>query len=250
MKNENKDIKTFFFDEDTALGSPGQYLMVWIRGIDEIPVSLSYKNAITIEKIGSATSTLFNLDKNDSLGLKGPFGNGFEIIKESKVLLIGGGIGLAPLLYLANVLKDNNNDITVLIGSKDKRKIFFDNEFRKMAKVHISTEDGSFGVKGNVLDLLKGSVENVNIYDMIYACGPDKMIRSLLDFFNMENMLEKTQFSVSRIIKCGLGICGSCSIDPKGLRVCRDGPVFYGTDIIDSEIGIYKRNHAGIRYKL
>jgi len=265
---ENKNVRTLFFDDDMlknrrflaletegfeiSLGSPGQYLMVWIKGVDEIPISLSYENAITVEKVGQATKSLFNLNKGDFLGLRGPFGNKFEIIKnakESRALLVGGGIGLAPLLYLANVLKEKNTNITTLIGSKNKERLFFDNEFIKVSKVFISTEDGSFGVKGNILDLLEKSVKDINLYDMIYVCGPDRMIRALLDFFDRKNVLEKTQFNVSRIIKCGLGICGSCSIDPKGLRVCRDGPVFYGTDIINSEIGIYSRDHAGRRCK-
>jgi len=105
-------------------------------------------------------------------------------------------------------------------------------------------------MKGSVLDLLENSIKDLDVYDMVYVCGPDKMIRAFLNLFDKEKILDKTQFSVSRIIKCGLGICGSCSIDPKGLRVCKDGPVFYGTDIIDSEIGIYRRDHAGVRYHL
>ncbi|HIH40280.1 MAG TPA: dihydroorotate dehydrogenase electron transfer subunit [Halobacteria archaeon] len=250
VKNENKNVKTLFFDEAVSLGSPGQYLMVWIRGIDEIPISLSYKNAITVEKVGLATNALFNLDKGDSLGLRGPLGNKFKILEGSTVLLIGGGIGLAPLLYLADVLKENGTNITTLIGSRNKESLFFDDELKKVSKVFLSTDDGSFGTKGSVLDLLKNSIKDLDVYDMVYVCGPDRMIRALLDLFNKKNILEKTQFSVSRIIKCGLGICGSCSIDPKGLRVCRDGPVFYGTEIIDSEIGIYTRDHAGVRYKL
>lgn len=225
--------------------------MIWVRGIDEIPISLSYKDGITIERVGLATNALSDLDKGDSLGLRGPFGDKFEIIEESTALLIGGGIGLAPLLYLADVLKKNGTSTTTLIGTKNKESLFFNDEFKKVSKdVFVSTDDGSFGMKGSVLDLLENSIKDLDVYDMVYVCGPDKMIRALLNLFDKEKILDKTQFSVSRIIKCGLGICGSCSIDPKGLRVCKDGPVFYGTDIIDSEIGIYRRDHAGVRYHL
>lgn len=225
--------------------------MIWVRGIDEIPISLSYKDGITIERVGLATNALSDLDKGDSLGLRGPFGDKFEIIEESTALLIGGGIGLAPLLYLADVLKKNGTSTTTLIGTKNKESLFFNDEFKKVSKdVFVSTDDGSFGMKGSVLDLLENSIKDLDVYGMVYVCGPDKMIRALLNLFDKEKILDKTQFSVSRIIKCGLGICGSCSIDPKGLRVCKDGPVFYGTDIIDSEIGIYRRDHAGVRYHL
>jgi 2-polyprenylphenol hydroxylase and related flavodoxin oxidoreductases len=100
-----------------------------------------------------------------------------------------------------------------------------------------------------VIDLLDAEIFNLE-YDMIYACGPEKMLRSLLEFFNEKDLLEKTQFSLSRIIKCGLGICGSCCIDPKGLRVCRDGPIFYGGEILNSEVGRYERDHTGRRRKV
>jgi len=111
--------------------------MIWVRGIDEIPISLSYKDGITIERVGLATNALSDLDKGDSLGLRGPFGDKFEIIEESTALLIGGGIGLAPLLYLADVLKKNGTSTTTLIGTKNKESLFFNDEFKKSQKMYL-----------------------------------------------------------------------------------------------------------------
>jgi dihydroorotate dehydrogenase electron transfer subunit len=246
IKRENEDVRTFFFRDALPGARPGRYVMVWVRGIDEIPVSLSHKDAITVEKVGKATEALFKFKEGDSIGVRGPFGNGFEI-KGEKILLIGGGIGITPLLYLAEVLKEKKKDLTALIGSRSKETIIFLEEFKKISKIYCSTDDGSFGKRGSVTDLL----DNMNFfYEMIYVCGPEKMLRLLLEFFDKKNLLNKTQFSLTRIIKCGLGICGSCCIDPKGLRVCRDGPVFYGDEILNSEIGRYERDHAGRRRKI
>jgi len=257
IKRENKDVRTFFFEDALLDARPGRYVMVWVRGVDEIPISLSHKDAITVERVGKTTESFFKLKEGDSIGIRGPFGNGFDI-KGENILLIGGGIGIAPLLYLAEVFGEKKKDIvgnrrflsiTTLIGSRSIETLIFLKEFEKISKVHCSTDDGSLGKKGSVLNMLDAEIFNLE-YDMIYVCGPEKMLRSLLEFFNEKDLLEKTQFSLSRIIKCGLGICGSCCIDPKGLRVCRDGPIFYGGEILNSEIGRYERDHTGRRRKV
>jgi len=281
IKRENKDVRTFFFEDALLDARPGRYVMVWVRGVDEIPISLSHKDAITVERVGKTTESFFKLKEGDSIGIRGPFGNGFDI-KGENILLIGGGIGIAPLLYLAEVFGEKKKDIvgnrrflyatksliscrengtfshaknrrflsiTTLIGSRSIETLIFLKEFEKISKVHCSTDDGSLGKKGSVLNMLDAEIFNLE-YDMIYVCGPEKMLRSLLDFFNEKDLLEKTQFSLSRIIKCGLGICGSCCIDPKGLRVCRDGPIFYGGEILNSEVGRYERDHTGRRRKV
>ncbi len=265
IKRENKDVRTFFFKDALLDARPGRYVMVWVRGVDEIPISLSHKDAITVERVGKTTESLFKLKEGDSIGIRGPFGNGFDL-KGKNILLIGGGIGIAPLLYLAEVFGEKKKDIvrnrrflyaknrrflsrTTLIGSRSIETLLFLKEFEKISNVHSSTDDGSFGKKGSVLNMLDAEIFKQD-YDMIYACGPEKMLRSLLEFFNEKDLLEKTQFSLSRIIKCGLGICGSCCIDPKGLRVCRDGPIFYGNKILNSEVGRYERDHTGRRRKV
>src|SRR3989304_8888461 len=96
---ETATVRTFFFDTSFE-PEPGQFVMVWIRGVDEIPMALSYDNAITVMKVGPATSALFELGEGDSIGIRGPFGNGFRI-KGDNILLIAGGVGAAPLSPLA-----------------------------------------------------------------------------------------------------------------------------------------------------
>ncbi len=100
IKEETELIRTFVFDRSFVF-SPGQFVMVWVPGVDEIPMALSSENTITVQKAGDATSSLFALGSGDKLGIRGPFGNGFT--KGEKILAIAGGIGAAPLLPLARV---------------------------------------------------------------------------------------------------------------------------------------------------
>jgi len=236
--DETPTIKTFFFD--TSFESiPGQFVMVWIRGVDEIPMALSYGNAITVQKVGPATSALFELEVCDSIGIRGPFGNGFEM-EEGHILLIAGGVGAAPLAPLAEKAASSGIKVTTLSGAKTKEELLFRGRFEAFGDVRIATDDGSEGVHGYVTQLL-GDVKN---YSQIYCCGPEIMMRKVLD----KVAPSKAQFSLHRYIKCGIGICGACCID--GLRVCRDGPVFSGDVLKKSEFGSYKRNECGERIKI
>lgn len=239
IKTETKNIKTFFFDY-TCDFIPGQYVMVWIRGIDEIPMSLSYADGMTVRRVGDATAALFALDVGDSLGIRGPYGNGFHTSKRP-VLLVAGGLGAAPLAALAETLR---NETTTILGARTKDELLFLERFKSSGKVLIATEDGSAGYKGLAIDLL----ERVKGYNEIVSCGPEKMMRRVLDCAIALGV--QSQFSLHRYIKCGVGLCGSCCIDPSGLRVCSDGPVFTGQQLKGSEFGEYTRDAAGRKVKL
>ncbi len=235
---ETPTIRTFFFDTSFEL-IPGQFVMVWIRGTDEIPMALSYENAITVQKVGPATSALFELDECDSVGIRGPFGKGFDI-NNGRILLVSGGVGAAPLAPLAEKAGTEGAKITTLLGAKTKEELLFRKRFEAVGEVRIATDDGTTGKHGYVTELL-GDVKN---YDQIYCCGPEPMMKKVLDNVTPS----KTQFSLHRYIKCGLGICGACCVD--GLRVCKDGPVFSGDVLKRTEFGIYRRNECGERVRV
>ncbi|MCZ7393151.1 MAG: dihydroorotate dehydrogenase electron transfer subunit [Candidatus Methanoperedens sp.] len=235
---ETPTIRTFFFDTSFEL-IPGQFVMVWIRGVDEIPMALSYENAITVQKVGHATSALFELGECDSLGIRGPFGNGFEI-KKGHILLIAGGVGAAPLAPLAEKTGSAGIKVTTLLGAKTKDELLFRERFEAVGEMRIATDDGSEGERGFVTELLEARER----YSQIYCCGPEAMMKKVLD----EVAPSKAQFSLHRYIKCGIGICGACCVD--GLRVCRDGPVFSGEVLKNTEIGVYRRNECGERVKV
>ncbi len=236
--DETPTIKTLFFDTSFEL-IPGQFVMVWIRGIDEVPMALSYDNAITVQKVGAATSALFELGECGSLGIRGPFGNGFDI-KEGHILLVAGGVGAAPLAPLAEKASSSGIEVTTLLGAKTKDELLFRKRFEAAGDVRIATDDGSEGEPGFVTELLEAS-EN---YSQLYCCGPEPMMKKVLD----KIAPSKAQFSLHRYIKCGLGICGACCVD--GLRVCKDGPVFSGEVLKNTEFGAYKRNECGERVRV
>jgi dihydroorotate dehydrogenase electron transfer subunit len=239
INTESRDIKTFFFDYSFHF-IPGQYVMVWIRGVDEIPMSLSYANGITVRNVGDATGALFALREGDTLGMRGPFGNGFGVAK-LPALLVAGGVGASPLAPLAETLK---NKITTILGAKTENELLFRERFENSGALLIATEDGSAGYKGFTVDLL----ERTKGYNEILSCGPEKMMRKVLDHAVVAGV--QSQFSLQRYIKCGVGLCGSCCVDPSGLRACIDGPVFTGKQLDGSDFGRYMRDAAGRKVTL
>lgn len=238
MVQESPGVTTIFFNHvfDSKIG---QFVMVWVQGIDEIPMALSYPNAITVQRVGDATTRLVSLKPGDKIGIRGPFGNGFSL--KGKILAIAGGVGTAPLLRVGLEYPD----VTYLLGARTAEELIFRKILSEKCHVKIATDDGSAGFHGYVAGLLNEI--RLDGYDTIVVCGPDPMMRSILSALDTQKNLEKSQFSMHRYMKCGIGVCGSCCIDPEGLCVCRDGPVFSGLSLIESELGKYHRNAAGLK---
>lgn len=236
IKEETPTVKTFFFDYEFSF-EPGQFVMVWVPGVDEIPMALSSANSITVQKVGDATGAMFGLSESNPLGIRGPYGNGFT--KGEKMLAIAGGVGAAPLLPLARA----DCVMTMLLGARNEKELLFVDQLDESTDVLIATDDGSLGQKGFVSDLMNDL--NLSNYDRIAVCGPEPMMRAVFAKIDSAGCAAKTEFSLHRYMKCGIGICGSCCIDPEGLRVCRDGPVFTGDKLKKSEFGHYMRDASG-----
>jgi len=236
IKTETPTVKTFFFDHEYSF-EPGQFVMVWVPGVDEIPMALSSANSITVQKVGDATGALFGFAPGVSLGMRGPFGNGFT--KGEKMLAIAGGVGAAPLLPLAK----SDCVMTLLLGARTENELLFVDQLDESTDVLIATDDGTLGQRGFVTDLMADM--NLAAYDRIAVCGPEPMMRAVLAKLDNLGYASKTEFSLHRYMKCGVGICGSCCIDPDGLRVCRDGPVFSGEQLKKTEFGHYLRDASG-----
>jgi len=214
-----KSIATIYFT--SQLNSyPGQFIMLNLFGYEEIPLSLSSPDSVTVKAVGETTEALLDLKRGDTVGLRGPFGNPFSLSR--KALIIAGGIGIAPMLYLYSSLKKFGADVKVIYGAKKMDEIVFRDLFDNAVFL---TEDGSYGEKGTAIDGVLS--EDLNIYEKIYVCGPEKMMDGLLRIFERERVVEKSEFSLERYMRCGIGVCGSCVIE-NGLRVCADGPVFKG----------------------
>ncbi|WNY27926.1 Dihydroorotate dehydrogenase B (NAD(+)), electron transfer subunit [Methanimicrococcus stummii] len=242
----NTGKRTLLFDRGFENMKPGNFCMVWIRGVDEIPLGCAYKNGVTFQTVGPATNALFDLKAGDSVGLRGPLGNPFTLPESGEnVLIIAGGIGAAPLAPLAEKSKEIGANVTIILGARSEADIIFEERFGKTGEVLLTTDDGTKGRKGFVTDVLaEADLEKI---DRIYVCGPEMMMKFVMKILIEKDALSKAEFSMERYFKCGIGVCGACCIDTLGVRVCKDGPVFKATTLLDSEFGKYHRDASGKR---
>ncbi len=248
VKEENSAVKTFTFrDKHCAEAKPGQFVMVWIPGVDEIPMSLSSiradgNSSITVAEVGEGTKALHQKKVNEIVGVRGPYGNGFALTS-GNVMIVGGGTGLTPLVPLAESLVRLSAKIVFVVGAKTWNDLLFLDRIRTVVpEIVVTTEDGSYGLKG----VVTGQTEQIlkkQRFDMIYACGPEQMMLKI--FLLGQRYNTSFQASLERYIRCGIGICGSCCMGE--YRICRDGPVFSGEQLrkVRNEFGLFKREVDG-----
>jgi len=226
-------------DETLTDAKPGQFLNLYCQQHSRIlprPISISEidrdKHTITLiyGVVGRGTEEFSKLKVGESIEILGPIGNGFRIDEtHNKHIVIGGGIGTPPLLELAKHLK---GDVEVYLGFRSEP--FLVEEFKNIgAKVYISTDDGSVGLKGTVVDLLN---QNKAKGDMIYACGPKLMLRAVSYWADEQDI--PAQISMEERMGCGTGACVGCVVKIKYgekweyKKVCQDGPVFYSKEVV------------------
>ncbi|NVM44279.1 MAG: dihydroorotate dehydrogenase electron transfer subunit [Candidatus Lokiarchaeota archaeon] len=208
---------------------PGMFVILWLPDIDFLPMSISNIDEdlieITVKKIGEGTSKLFELSEGDSIGIRGPFGNSFNYEDFKNILLVGGGMGIAALTTLVDILKQNKANVQVAIGAKDEESLIFaERLIGLIPDTMCTTEDGSIGKKCVVTDPVEELINREN-FDLIVTCGPEVMMKKVLELANLKNI--EIQASIERKMKCGLGLCGSCCIgNDHNITVCKDGPVF------------------------
>ena len=240
---EATDTKTITFRFSGEV-LPGQFFMIWIPGIDEIPMSISSITktikGITFRSIGDATRAMYALKQGDKIGVRGPYGNGFTL-KGKHLLFVGGGTGIAMLAPAVEHARKKHLKATVVIGAKTKEQLFFEKRFQRCgANILVSTDDGSIGYKGYASELAQQILRKEHI-DAVYTCGPEAMMKRLLSY-------SKTipfQASLERYMKCSIGLCGQCCVGD-GLRVCIDGPIFDGITLKKvKDFGLYRRDAAG-----
>jgi dihydroorotate dehydrogenase electron transfer subunit len=218
---------------------PGQFVQVKVDGSHETflrrPISIhdvDYESntfKLLIQIAGNATRTLAGLKNGDMLNLVYPLGNSFSLPAEKeKVLLVGGGCGIAPLLFLGRYLKSNGCVPDILLGFRNRERIIEFEEYQKTGNVFITTEDGSMGEKGFVTS---HSVLSTKHYDRICCCGPDRMMKALAAYSKNRNIT--CEVSLENLMACGIGVCLCCIVDTvKGnLCTCIDGPVFNVNDL-------------------
>ena len=220
----NEKYSTIIFDRSFR-AYPGQFIMLHVFGLEEIPLSLSSENSVTVKAVGETTKYLVKIKPGTRVGIKGPLGNPFSPTS-GKALIIAAGIGAAPLAFLHKFLKKYAEEVSVIYAARSYDDLIFLESF---GECKVATEDGSYGEQGTVFDLVYS--EDLEEYDKIYACGPEIVLRGLYNYFKELGMEKNVEMSLERYMKCGIGVCGSCVIG-NGMRVCVEGPVFNCADIV------------------
>ena len=233
---------------------PGQFLMVWIPGTDEIPMSIARLHGSQLEfaaaKVGEATTHLHELKIGDLLGLRGPLGHGFQFPsnpKPKRLLLVAGGCGAPPILFAATVAIKHGYSLDIILGATTKPELLYHDEFKKLRPKNyiIATDDGTAGHHGTTVDALKSHLEEDRKYAACFACGPEGMLLNL--YLVLKSQPIPLQVSLERYMKCGVGICGHCIIDTQGRRVCHEGPVFDVKTLEGTDFGRWTRDSSGKR---
>ncbi len=216
----------------SAFNAAGQFVNIKLDGFYlRRPISVCdiNENSLTIiyKAVGKGTEKMALMQEGEELDILTGLGNGYDLsLSGDKPLLIGGGAGVPPMYYLAKKLKEENKDITVILGFNTKSEVFYKEEFEKLgAKVIVATADGSDGVKGFVTD----AIETLNDYTYFYTCGPEPMLHAVYDKTKTSG-----QFSFEERMGCGFGACMGCSCKTKyaNKRICKDGPVLVKEEII------------------
>jgi dihydroorotase len=259
IKDEAKDIKTFRFNqksENKIEGKPGQYVFLWLPGVNLKPFSIANVSEeyfeIMVCKVGNFSSALFEKKVGDYVGVQGPYGTSF-VLGGKNAILVGGGYGSAPLAFLGEeLLKAGCGKVRLIIGARNKDLLVYTNKFiEEGSQIELiqTTDDGSNGKKGFTTDALREVLQADNEVDRIYTVGPEIMMNKVIELSDQFNI--GCQVSVERYMKCGFGICGQCCVDGTGGTTCRDGPI-YDKQYVKahiSEFNKYHRDATGTKHK-
>lgn len=241
---ETPSVKTFILDRKFKF-RPGQFAMVWLPGVDEKPFGYSSERSFTVARVGRFTQAMHNLKEGDLIGVRGPYGTSFEPLGD-RILGVAGGIGAVPVVTAMEEFSRRGFEVTTILGARSKEELLFVERFRRCGELLICTDDGSLGFHGFTTDRLEGLLREDNNYHLIITCGPELMMKKVVDIGEKYGI--PVQASLERYMKCGIGLCGHCALDPEGLCVCRDGPVFWGDKLkYISEFGRYRRDGSGSR---
>jgi dihydroorotate dehydrogenase electron transfer subunit len=246
ITRETDLINTYTFKHNLG-AKPGQFIMLTDFEGGEKPFSIADCRAdefsITVKKVGEFTTRLFDKQEGDFVSVRGPYGSSF-FISDKKVLVVGGGYGTPPLYYLTRMLLDAGADVTVVNGARTQDDLVFCDRFREMeVRYQHITQAGCLGQEGTSVDLACNLLKTEQ-FDFVYAAGPEMMMKALyphLDDYEYEFLFE-------RYMKCAIGICGNCTVDPIGIRLCVEGPVMPKKYVVQlTEFGKYHRDATGKR---
>lgn len=246
--HENEFVKTFVLD--VSLGAKaGQFVNIWVPGVDEKPFSIAYDNGtetyITFYAVGDLSKTLFDYNEGDKVGIRGPYGTHYQWKNGENLVLMAGGYGAAPMYFVANEAVKDECKIEFVIGARTKDLLLYLDRIEKLPNttLHVATDDGSMGRKGYNTQILEELLA-AGAVDQVFGCGPEMMEKRIVDLCLSAGV--KSFISAERYMKCGFGVCGHCCLDDSGDRVCKEGPVMSGELLAASpEFGKYHRDKVG-----
>lgn len=263
IKQETPEVRTYTFAG--SLGAkPGQFVMVWIPGVDEIPLGVAYDDGavtkVTFFVVGEATQALAEKKVGDLVGLRGPFGTSYEWRPGQHIILVAGGYGAAPMYFVARETVAHGCTLEAIVGARSKEHLLYIDELSALphVSVHIATNDGSAGYKGFNTEILerlltscpreRGKRSDPGCFpiDQVFACGPEPMLVKVSEI--TAKYAVPSQLALARYMKCGFGVCGQCVVDPLGIRICTEGPVIKNDVCVQiTEFGKYHRDGMGRR---
>ena len=233
-----------------AAAAPGQFVMLWLPGDDELPMSLSYTDGpskgVTVKAMGGTSRRAQSIRPGDRVGVRGPYGNHFDL-SPKRVLIVSGGSGAAALAPAAERAIATGSSVTVALGATRAPELLFKERFRAMgAHVEVTTDDGSEGVKGFVTTVAERLLQS-ETFDSVWTCGPEVMMKKVIAAAAGRSV--PVFCSLERHMKCALGMCDACALGP--YHVCVDGPVFPAQRIENlSDFGAFHRDSSGRRVPL
>ncbi len=243
----NQQLSKSFFQMDincpeiVKISEPGQFVNIYFSGDKKIfprPFSIAgAKNGIlkiVYKVVGSQTLQMSRWKSGHDLKILGPLGNKFSIKTGGTHVLIGGGVGIAPMLFLKDSLVTKNSKPYLLIGARNKDEMFLFEDYE--SELNLSTDDGSHGFRGNVVSYFQALVDSMEKPLHVYCCGPDKMLEVLAAY--CKKMKFDLQVSIEKVMACGMGLCQGCATKTKTESgeikyslVCKDGPVYNAGDV-------------------
>lgn len=253
--SENYRVTTLEIDHAMEKAEPGQFIMVWIPGVGEKPMSIGnrYPLTISVANVGKVSEAVGKLKAGDMISFRGPLGNPFKLPgrgeKKSgsrktprRILVIGGGYGVVPMFFLAKSANEGGIEAVAVIGARSGKDIIYEKQlFAVCREVYVTTDDGSRGKKGTVMAEAESLVRSKG-FDCVYCCGPERMMHAVARLCDEYSI--PCQVSLERYMKCGVGVCGSCDIS--GRTCCKDGPVFDGAVALKlPEFGSVHRDACG-----
>jgi dihydroorotate dehydrogenase electron transfer subunit len=221
--DESSKVRTLLLDLHLE-ADPGQFIMAWVPGLDEKPLSLVCADPVTltVARVGPFSAAIHALEVGNPLWIRGPLGQGFALAEpQGALLFLGGGYGVAPIYFLAERALASGWDVGMVIGARTSADVIFADRFGSLGvQVVVATDDGSLGQQGLATDAAERLLEQSD-YQALYACGPEPMLEAVASLAERHHL--PAQLSYERYMRCGFGVCGSCA--QEGWLVCRDGPV-------------------------